>query len=428
MLNVIKRIQKASGAIDKKRIISENPKLRSILIAAYNPFKKYYITPPPLHGTEGGGELCTSNGWIKNEYYSLLEDLSSRDLSGNAAFEKVCDVLVSLSPEGAMLLRMVLNKDLRMGVGIKTINQVWPGCIPYSVDGDTSKPSIMLCKTFDPLKAVFPLMAAVKKDGIRGRAHDYRLQTRAGHYFIGFEHIEEELDKYPFEKDGEVCVPGLDFDASSGLVRNDQAVPQAIYWLFDCPSHPGNKKERYEYLKKHVVETDTIKIVEHRTCTNLGELMSFYEEALAAGDEGLVVYTIDHRYRDERSWDWTRLVPLKSADCTCIGFEEGTGKLECSLGKIIVQFGSQKVKVGTGFTEKPWKNLTIPEKNSIKKKYGDIDEEDYERIRRGFIWGNQSFFLGKIAKCVYKEKTKTGSMRQPRFKGWRLDKVEPNTD
>lgn len=437
MISIINKLRTMSGnsQIDEMK---KHPELKTILRLAYDPFIKFYMTGDkgfPSSGMSrgsGGVELINANGHLDPEGRNLLLYLHKRELSGNAAFEAVCDYTSILSMGSLDLFTGILNKDLRLGVGVKGINKAFPGFIK-TADNGADKPPIMLCKTLDLEKVKYPVIAAVKKDGTRGRVAygESRIQTRAGHSLKGLSHLEDELDQYFFEKDGEVVVPGLIFDEGSGKVRSDDETPDAVFFIFDVPGIPGNKLTRLKFMRENIEETDHVKIVEHRTCNSEYELVKFYKEALSAGEEGLVVYKIEHTYRDARSMDWCRMCPKKSADCRVIGFEEGKGKLQGSMGKIIVEFPgddgkTHRVKVGTGFVENPFIDLTRRGQALAAKKYGS--RESYEsRIRRN-IWWNKGHFLGMIAEIEYKERTKAGSMRQPRFKGWRLDKNETSVD
>jgi len=431
MINTINELRALSGNAQIEAM-KTHPEIKNLLRLAYDPFIKFYMTGdkvPRVFGipNEDGGTLFFENGNIDPEGRAILLDLHKRELSGNAAFEVVCDYLVTLTPDSIDLFRCILSKDLHLGVGVKGINRAFPGLIK-TADNGADKPPIMLCKTLDIEKVVYPVVAAIKKDGTRGRVAygESRIQTRAGHSLKGMSHLEEELDQYPFEKDGEVVIPGMIFDEGSGKVRNHAETPDAVFWIFDVPNVQGGKLTRLKFMRENIEETDHVKVVEHRTCTNEKELASFYEEALSAGEEGLVVYKIKHDYRDARSMDWCRMCPVKSADCRVLYFEEGKGKFLGSMGKMVVEFCGHEVKVGTGFVEKPFGELSPGQTRKMLKKYGT--QGAYERRRRCYLWANADNFQGMIAEIEFKEKTKVGSMRQPRFKGWRLDKNEVNTD
>lgn len=426
MLNALKKVHEAKGN-EKIEVMKAHPELKKVLEYAYNPFKKYYMTAPDLEGVFQGSI------WL-DEMYDILDRLSTRQLSGQAAFEIVCDEISILCPYHAELFKMILNKDLRCGINIKSINKAFPGLIPLVWDGSV-KPPFALCKTIDFKKITYPCLAAIKKDGVRGQCID-KMISRQGKPLVGHTHIEDQLTFHP---DGELCVPGYEFDDASGLIRNNDPTPESVLWVFDAPSVPGTKLERYNWLEKNipgnpgVMNENGIGLIKHYRIKNESELKNFYKYAIdIAGEEGIVVYDPDAEYEDGRVW-W-RWVPIKSADCKVIGFYEGKGKHAGSLGGIIVDYKGHEVRVGTGFSEKVLKSQLKQLVSSIDKKLLTLKSKKLEgysitevspiwqKIRQ-FIWDNQDQFLGAIAKCEYKEKTKAGSMRQPRFKTWRWDKV-----
>jgi len=416
MLDTIKQIAEAKGN-DKLVVMAKYPQMKDIFKYAYDPFMKYYMSAPQVEGNIDGHFFETS-------VWELLDDLASRELSGQASLEAVSDMIVSMYPDDAEVFKMILNKDLRCGINIKTINKVWPGLIPLVWDG-SKKPDIMLLRNFVGKKAKWPMMIAVKKDGVRGRCVGNML-SRQGHKLIGHDHIEDELSKCPHDFDGELCVPGCGFDEASGLIRNNEPTPNSVYHVFDVPSVPGTKEERYLWLLNNLVDTDCVKLIKQQFYYKTGA-MKFYDDSVKAGEEGIVIYDPDSLYEDKRSFDWMRLVPLKTADCVVIGFYEGKGKHAGSLGGIIVDYKGHEVRVGTGFKEKMAKKdvdlntLSISNPNLKGTKYQDIIE-GYQNIRQ-YIWGRQDIFKGAIAECEFKEETKAGSMRQPRFKRWRWDKI-----
>ena len=152
MLNKIIEIKRAIGQ-DKIKVMRKYPELQEILQYAYDPFKKYYITAPDLNGVLNGADIGADTK-------ELLDDLSSRELSGQAAFEAVCDHIATLNIDTTKIFKMVINKDLRAGINIKSINKAWPGLISLTFDG-SAKPDIMLLKTFNRKKT-----SSVKKANV----------------------------------------------------------------------------------------------------------------------------------------------------------------------------------------------------------------------------------------------------------------------
>ena len=105
--------------------------------------------------------------------------------------------------------------------------------------------------------------------------------------------------------------------------------------------------------------------------------------------------TPDHYYQPgKRSSDWLKLKPELSKDLAIEAFFEGNGRLEGTLGGVIVKHGAVSVRVGAGFTDR----------------------------QREKIWRKQKFYAGKIVEVTYQEETEAGSLRHPRFKTFRFDK------
>lgn len=426
MLEIIEEIAGASGR-KKEDLLAKHPELTKTLIYAYNPFKKYYMTPPDLEGTPG----APSN--MEAAFY-ILDQLINRSITGREAFEKVCDTMVSLPPDEAEVMRRIIQKDLRAGISTKTINKVWPNLINLSFCG-SEKPDFMLVKGFDTKMATFPLLGAVKKDGIRARYLDGYFISRSGRPFTGLTHLEKALKKYfeEYEWDGELFNPvSAGFDEGSGDIRSDAESPNAIYYIFDMPSVEGNKLKRYNALKSVLPKDGPIQYIQHYLLKDQADLMKFYKWALKNGEEGIVVYDPNSDYGDRRCYDWMRVVPVRTADCKVVGFYEGRKgtKLENSLGGIVVEFDGQEVKVGSGFKEKPQLNQGVSSSENISATGNNSNSlipipshiDPTQQNVRKYIWDNKEYFIGKIAQCEYKEKTKKGSMRQPRFIKWRWDK------
>lgn len=87
-----------------------------------------------------------------------------------------------------------------------------------------------------------------------------------------------------------------------------------------------------------------------------------------------------------------------SFDLRIIDVEEGKGKHAGRLGALVVSFHGKKLRIGTGFT--------------------DAERRDW--------YTPFSTILGKIAEVEAMDYSSDGLLREPRFKGIRYDKVEPD--
>lgn len=419
IFETLKQIEEASGN-EKLNIMHYHPELKHILKAAYDPFKKYYMTAPEV--TFYGNENLIHNTVIIMDYDGdfILHELSSRKLSGNEAIKVVSNYMSTLAYESAELFKKIINKDLRIGISVKTINKVWPGLIPLLEDGTVGM-DVFFVSNIDWDKVPYPCLCAPKLDGVRGRYFNGKMYSRQGKIILGLEHIKKECALICDNLDGEIMVGSSNFDSASGLIRNHNDVPEATYHIFDMPGCRKNKVDRLRELNyAWKDEFKSIEKIHHYTANNKDQLMSFNKMFLNQGYEGLVLYDPDAYYENKRGKEMMRIVPIKSADCKVIGFEEGKGKFVDSLGKIIVDYKGKECKVGSGFKEKHYSELSSKERMKIK------DPIAYNKMVRSEIWNGQHKFLGKIAHCEFKEESSKGVMRQPRFKCWRYDKDDPN--
>ena len=98
----------------------------ALVVIALEPVVNFYIAKLPAV-EPGTGEFQTSTAL-------LLEDLASRRLTGQAAMDAVTSELARLKPTHQDLLRKVILKDLRAGIGEGLVNKAFPGSVnvfPY---------------------------------------------------------------------------------------------------------------------------------------------------------------------------------------------------------------------------------------------------------------------------------------------------------
>lgn len=264
-------------------------------------------------------------------------------------------------------------------------------------------------KTFKLERLKLPALVAIKEDGLRGRYNRIDFRSTIDNHFSGLQHLEVQLQGFTNLLDGELTIPGMEFNKASGKIRSYDSAPNVVYNVFDIPSAKLTKAERYKLLVKlfrsSVIGSDSIRLIKHHWVNTFQELMDFYYHVISLGHEGIVIYNPASMYTDGKNYAWMRMIPEPTADCECIGFYEGTKGLahEGSLGGIYVDFNGVKCKVGTGF-------------KSV------FEGNEPETVRQN-IWDNQDMFLGVIAECAYKDITPYKKMRQPRFKTWRWDKI-----
>lgn len=375
-LKVIKLIKKTSGTNAKKKLLKYvHP---TLLKYTYNPYMKYYIHPNMNIVGQGS---CKINSSISQ----LLKDLNTRELSGIEAKEKIVKYIISLSPESAELFKMMLNKTMDFGLNVKSINQVFPKLIPVH--------KVMLAKLYDEKHLKLPCYVSPKIDGVRGIYKDGTFYSRNGHAYKGLKHLTEVLKGFP-SLDGELDIPGISFQKSSGLIRNNQNTPDAQFNVFDLPDSSLPFLERLLLLEDMIPGLSSIMLVPHHLAKTKEEMFEYYNSCRDMKYEGIVIKTVRHKYTNGRPWHWMKLKPKGSIDKPVLKLLEGKGKYECALGKVVIAYKDSYVKVGSGFTD----------------------------AQRRTFWKNPALILGRMIEVEYMEETDDGSLRHPVFKGLRPDK------
>lgn len=382
MLDNLIKIAKLSGKA-KQHELAKHPELQEVFRYAYDPYKHYYVKDLPVDG-EGVFQIGPSS-------FDLLDDLNRRTITGGELLHTVANHVRSLNWDDAEVFKRILNKDMRVGMGAKTINKVWPGLIPEF--------SVQRAKLFEEHRVTYPIYVSPKLDGVRGIYRNGKLYSRNGLEFQGLEHITDYLqtiDHPGYELDGELLIPDLDFETSSGLIRNNSSTPEAVYLVFDMPDPNKVLFDRLELLRYFPWKQDVVQPVECFLVDSEAEIHSYYRTCRNQGFEGIMIKNPSGMYRDSRGYDWMKYKSILDADCAVTGFYEGKGKYVGKLGGITIDFNGKAVDVGGGFS-------------------------DEDRIS---IWRNRDTYLGKVAEVRYQEETKYGSMRHPRFVRWRFDKHE----
>lgn len=362
--------------------------LRQVLYVGYNPYYHYFINDPPVDG-EGEGTLGI-------EAFKLLFKLRQRLLSGHKALKAVGNFMRTLDYGAAEVFKCILNKDFRMGAGVKTINLAFPGLIPTF--------DVMRAKTYDPARIVYPVYVSKKIDGNRAIRRKGQLFSRNGHAITGVDHILAELNQLAcFNYDGELDDPDMDFEASSGSIRSTKLSKKPLkYYIFDIADTAAEFKDRLHVMQKEERNSDLehVIFVPHHLVMNEEELQYWYKYYRNKGEEGIIIRTPTGKYTDARNYDWMKVKSVISVDLKILDFYEGTGKNAGSLGGIIVRYKGQRNKVGGGFSDK----------------------------LRAEIWNNPEKYRYLIAEILFQDETKYGNMRHSRLHKIRYDKSEESYD
>ena len=382
------RIASASGL--SKQVLLKGQDVKEYLLAAYDPFTMYNITKSKVGlGKKEFDEIT----WV------LLESLSTRKITGGEAQTIINIHTEEMTAKSSVLFSMILNKDMRMGMGTKTINKVFPGLVP--------RHPIMLAKPFEKRRAQYPCFGEPKYHGNRA-VFDFKKQqflSRSGHKIVGLDHLIEAIPAYGYNYDGELRDHGMSFQKSNGQINSDDPSPNAQYHIFALYDSGRPYFEDRMVLEDLFFEHPFIHVISNELINNYEEAIKYYAACVKHSAtykfkmfDGCILKTLKHKYQDRRCYDWMKIKDEDSVSLRVHGIYEGTkGKqFEGQLGGVYVYYKGVSVKVGGGF--------------------GNSDREKYFK--------NPELIIGKIIDVLYQEVTDDGSLRDPIFDGIRYDKEE----
>lgn len=232
----IRELETTRGKKAKENLIKntcrEHPWIKEVIAMTYDPFCQYYIktTLPKVitapHIAMGPVfDESFWNMWVK----PTLLKLNRREWNKAAITTALKDLFSRLNPDDGEVLKRIILKDLRVGVGAKGYNSaLGEEVVPV--------PDTQLCKTWDPslvLEDVRGWWVTPKLNGLRGRwvfRHDgFHFLTREDYPLIGFDFIEAELraiqEDYDLEMiDGEIFSFDLPFQIIMSIARTENEI------------------------------------------------------------------------------------------------------------------------------------------------------------------------------------------------------------
>ena len=432
-VQIIKQCEAASGAGSKKVIQAvlamADQDARYLITAALDPYQTFGVrqyempTSYQKHGYAG-----------INQFFDLLQALSSRSVTGDAARTAVTRTLALYDRETAECLTRVLDKDLRIGASAETANKVW---------GDKVIPTfeVMLAdKCEEPeeflARLTFPAQADFKYDGQRniafvrrGEAVENRARSgKPSDHLAGlFDEDAHKLRTYLANKfgqewediviDGEAFASDFTETINAKKDGNDEAKKNLrlrVFFVMPLSHWMAQKtditmRENRERLAEAFAAVKCIKLSlsEGREVKDYADMVAYCNEVIDVHkQEGLILKNWDATYQWDRTIDWCKVKRMWDVDGKVIGFYPGRKKsrLENTLGGITVRGVDEhgtpfEVNVGSGFSDE----------------------------MRAEIWNNRDKYLDATATVQYQEMCKakgsdTMSLRFPVFKHFRDDK------
>lgn len=431
-VDVIKACESAEGAGTKKIIQAALdtlvPEAHQLVSEALNPYRVFGVRKferLPKHEYSGADQPDIAL------IMRTLNKLASGELTGNAARTAWATTLAEYTWETAQYLERIIDKDLKAGFSVDTVNKVCAkkhGIIPTF--------EVMLadkCESQEDFEdnITFPCQGDFKYDGERtiavyrqqvGRAVYYSRSGKIADHIDGI--FDEELRRlrdhlgYDFVLDGERFASNFTETMNAKKEGNEEAKKNLrlrAFFLMPLSDWQAKKtkitmKEARKFLEKNLELCMCEKIIlsEGREVKDYQDMMAFCNEAIDVHkQEGLILKDWDATYEWDRTLAWCKVKRFYDVDCRVVGFYTGRPKsrLEHTLGGInVVGFledGARiETNVGSGFSDE----------------------------LRAEIWNNQESWLGRTVVIKYQEVTKSkgkevASLRFPTFERDRNDKV-----
>ena len=434
-VDVIEACQAAGGA-GSKQVIQDalgkaDPLARDLITAALDPYQVFGVKQFDMQT-----KVVSKNAEI-SVFKTLLNDLATRALTGDAARDAVSNTLALYNARTASMLSRVIDKDLRAGFSADSANKAWKAN-PFPGDlGREMIPSfeVMLADKCDDMDdfakyVTFPCQGDWKYDGQRtisivreGMAVEYRARSGKemdhlpGTYDQDLANIRADIG-YDFVIDGESFASDFTETINAKKAGNQEAkdaLRLRAFFLMPLSDWIAQKttitmKQNREALTEILARNKCkrIEISKGRIVKDFHDMTAYCNEVIdIEKQEGLILKELDAVYTWDRSMSWCKVKRFFDADCKIIAFYKGKPKTKNAnrLGGIKVWGRTEdgtivETDVGSGFTD----------------------------TQRDEIWMNQDTWMGATVVVKYQEITKSksktvASLRFPTFEHRRDDKT-----
>jgi DNA ligase 1 len=371
LYNFVEAMKATSKSTEKKELLQKIKNDDFIVKAieyTYNPFKKFNVTSKNCLKKK---ELVSDE---YDDFWKMLDDLTSRELSGNKAIACV-NGFISRYPEYEDMLYSIIDKNIKIRAGDSIINKIIPDLIPTF--------DVALTHLYDEKRVNFEWdtwYASRKLDGVRcltyynpltGDIHSY---SREGNEFLTLSRMHESLKSMkvtePLWFDGEICMideSGVeDFQGiMKEINKKDHTIENPCYLLFDVltekefTSQTSRVKlsDRWKRFDNIILPNGIVKIVLQVKLTSVEQMQELWQNADILEHEGIIIRK-DTFYVGKRSHDILKLKTFKDGEFRVIKVESEVMRIvqdgreieEEMMARVFVDHKGFSVGVGSGWS------------------------------------------------------------------------------
>jgi DNA ligase-1 len=240
---MVYKLRRYSGTEEKRCILMKYPDLKPLLKVIYDPDYIFNITGNRVESYMDNEYHSNSDCKYDNIFY-LLNALNKKEITGNEALDEAVSFYIEYvySEDESDVFFDILNKDLKCGISVKTINSVWPGLIKEF--------NVPLANEYEPRLCDFKKdkwFVSRKLDGIRClcfiRPDGIEFRSRENHLFLTLDNLipcikEQYVGPTCVVLDGEVCIIDKDGnenfkDIVSEIRKKDYIIHHPRFLIFD---------------------------------------------------------------------------------------------------------------------------------------------------------------------------------------------------
>ena len=366
---------KANSSLNVKKTIinayGKNPFIKSALVYALDPYKKYYVTSKTCKKNK---DLCDMNQ-IHDSIFHLLNDLNDRVYTGHDAIAMV-NAFILQHKEYEDLIFSIIDRNLEIRASESVINKIIPNLIPTF--------DVALANKFDPKRVDWNdvWFASRKLDGVRCiTVVDYngevKCYSRVGNEFETLQVVKDavkELGVVGVVFDGEICL--MDEDGNEDfqgimkqIKRKNHTIANPKYVMFDYLTKTEfDSKEskatlaeriaRFSKLDTKIEDQESLSVLEQIVVNDDDHFASLKSKAEEKGFEGVMLRK-NVGYEGKRSQNLLKVKKFYDAEYIVerIDFEDhriirdGKEVTVRMMAQAYINHKGYEVKVGSGWNQ-----------------------------------------------------------------------------
>jgi len=445
ILEILDEIESDSGKIAKQEIIEkykDDELLKRVFSLAYNPNIVYGIKIIPDYKTNDEVTVTLSDA------LDTLDDIANRVHNRTEGTAAIVEKLKGMNTEDEVIVKRIIDRSLKMGCGISTINKAIPKTIPTTpYMGAQSFGEVKARKLFKGDKEV---EIDVKMDGryvniITKNGVTTMVSRQGKNSYVPSKNVIQNA-KFAsmfitannsmddgLVLNGELMIEGVERYEANGMLASiisihekelegidvtkdkakfkkkhmdyDKAV-EKIYvtiWDFIPFYHYINdityylpRKERLAIIVKSVpVTNEYIRCVEHKIVKTYDEALAYFKELINRGEEGAILKALDGVWIKGKPANQIKMKLEFTCDLKIVGFNEGSkgSKYEGTLGSFQCESSDGLLKADPGgikdaMRDEFWKTRDALNHSVIEVKCNGISqnsEGNYSLLHPVFI-------------------------------------------